>query len=253
MKMMQLARKLYKNDFKLILRDRFMIFMFLFVILITFVLRFGLPWFNTYLAESGLLPNQKFAMSLADFYPLLVAFFAIFQGALISGTIFGFAFLDEKDDKTIKAMLVTPIQLDHYILYRVITPAIFAFFVVFAQVLLINQALIPLWQLFFIAIGASLTAPIASLFYAVFAENKVQGFAMAKIAGVIGWIILFAWFVPVPSQWLFGIFPPFFISKAYWIALEGNSFWPVALIFGIIAQIGLIILLAKRFKTLAYG
>ena len=184
MQMTQLAGKLARNDAKLVWRDRFLVFMFFFVLYIAIALRFGLPWLNTYLAENGLLPSETIPQSLADFYPLLVAFMAIFQGALISGTIFGFALLDEKEDNTIKAMLVTPMPFSHYLLFRIAVPTILAAFIVVAMVLFINQALLPLWQLILISAGGALTAPIISLFFATFAENKVQGFALSKFGGV---------------------------------------------------------------------
>lgn len=58
----------------------------------------------------GVLPSETLTSTLADFYPMIVAFMVIFTGALLAGTIFGFMLLDEKEDNTIKAMLVTPVS-----------------------------------------------------------------------------------------------------------------------------------------------
>jgi len=112
--------------------------------------------------------------------------------------------------------------------------------------------LIPFGHLLLIAAGAALAGPIASLFYAIFAENKVQGFAMAKFVGIAGWVILVGWFVAEPWQWLFGLFPPFLISKAYWMVLDGDGLWWVSLLAGIVLQAGLIALLIRRFTRVAY-
>ena len=183
---------------------------------------------------------------------MLVAYFTIYLGAVLIGVIFGFMLLDEKDDNTIKAMLVTPVSLNHYVLYRVSLPTVIGAFGVITAMLIINQSLVAWWQLIAIAAGASLTAPIATLFFATFAENKVQGFAMSKFIGVSGMIIFIGWFVSEPLQWLFGLFPPFWIVKSYWMAHDGNSFWWLALLVGIILQLGLISLLMKRFNTIIY-
>ena len=94
--------------------------------------------------------------------------------------------------------------------------------------------------------------PIFALFLGTFAKNKVQGFAYGKFVSIAGWIILVGWFVPEPWQWLFGLFPPFWISKAYWMAYAGNGFWWIALIIGIILQLGTVWLLAKQFEKVAY-
>jgi fluoroquinolone transport system permease protein len=252
MQMTQLVRNLGRNDVKIIGRDSFLITMFIYMMGTAVALRFGLPWLNTYFAENGVLPNESLAMTFAEVYPMIVAFISIFLGAMMVGMIFGFVLLDEKDDNTIKAMLVTPVPLNQYVSYRVGVPAIIAYLCIVAEVLLINQALIPLWQLLLIAVGAALTAPITALFFATFADNKVQGFAMTKFIGTAGMIIMLAWFVAEPVQWLFGLFPPFWISKAYWMALDGNNFWWLALLVGIVLQAGLIVWLVRRFNTAAY-
>ena len=252
MQMTNLVGKLGRNDLKLIGRDSFLLFMFLFAIIIAVVLRFGMPWLNNILIENGVMPSQTFAMSLADVYPMLVAYMAIYTGALLVGTIFGFVLLDEKDQNTIKAMLVTPVPLKRYVLYRVGGPAILAFFIILGMAYFINQALLPWWQMILISAGGALTAPIISLFFATVAENKVQGFAYSKFGGISGWTILIGWFVPEPWQWLIGLFPPWWISKAYWLALEGRSWWWIALIIGVVLQIALINWLMQQFNKVAY-
>lgn len=246
------ARALIKKDLQLIMRDSFLLFMTFFIVIISFVMRFGLPWFNTYLCAQKILPCALMPQPLSAFYPLLVSFFACFEGALIAGTVFGFAFLDEKDDNTIKAMLVSPVPFYQQILFRVGLPMLLSAIIVIAQVLFIGLAVISLWKLIFIALGSSLVAPIAALFYATFAQNKVQGLAYAKFVGVAGWVIIIGWFIPLPWQWLFGLFPPFLMSKAYWMAYEGNFFWWMALIFGVLLQIVLLGWLIKKFKKAVY-
>lgn len=252
MQMTQLARQLGRTDVKLFGRDRFPLFMFLFVVYIAVALRFLLPWANDYLANENVLPNEFIASYLSDYYPVIVAYMAFYTGALIIGTVVGFVMLDEKDHNTLRAMLVTPVPLREYLVYRAGLPAVLGFVIVVAMVLGINQALVPWWQLLLLAGGASLFAPIVTLFYANFAENKVQGFAYSKFTGVSGWIIMLGWFIPEPFQWLFGLFPPFWISKAYWMAFAGNGWWWGALFLGIVLQLGVIYWLVQRFQRVAY-
>lgn len=252
MQMTQLITRLGRNDVKLIGRDSFMIFMFAFAIVIATVLRFGLPALNDYLLEENILNETTFITSLEEIYPMIVAYMALYTGALLVGTIFGFMLLDEKDDNTIKAMLVTPVSMNQYLTYRVGMPVFIAFIVVLFEFLFINQAQVPLWQAIVLSAGASFTAPIISLFFATFAANKVQGFALSKFGGISGWTVMLGWFVPMPLQLLIGLFPPFWISKAYWMILEGNDLWWAALIIGVITQISLIYVLMRRFEKVAY-
>ena len=252
MQITQLMIKLGRNDVKLIGRDSMLIGVILFLVLIAFLLRTGLPWLNVYLAEHAVLPSETIDKSLSDFYPLIMAFMALFGGATIVGFIFGFVLLDEKDDNTIKAMLVTPVPFNHYIMFRVGAPALLAFLAVVGVMLCANQAQVPLWQLLLIAAGTSLAAPITSLFLVIFAENKLQGFLYGKFISLVGWIIILGWFVVEPWQWLLGLFPPFLISKAYWMALQGDSLWWMVLVVGSLMQMGLIYWLLQAFNKVAY-
>lgn len=252
MEITKLVRSLSSVDAKLIRRDSFLVVMFAFALFIALAMRFGLPALNDVLADRGLLPGERFSQNLSDFYPLLVGFMALFQGALITGAVFGFALLDEKDQNTIKALLVTPVSLRGYVLYRVAMPTVLAAVVVALMVVVIDQALLPFWQVSLLSIGAAFTAPIGALFYGVYAENKIQGFAYAKFVSIAGWIILIGFFVDEPWQWLFGFFPPFWICKAYWMALDGVALWWLALVIGILSQVVVVAWLAKQFNRVAY-
>ncbi|MEM7131147.1 MAG: hypothetical protein AAF702_32800 [Chloroflexota bacterium] len=252
MQMTELVRKVGPVDVKLIRRDSFLLFMLAFAVIIAVVLRSLLPWLNDMLAQNEVLPGERFPVYLESFYPLIVGYMTFFTGSLLVGTIFGFVLLDEKDDNTLTAMMVTPIPLSQYALYRVGVPALLAFFIIMGMMLAVSQVVPPIWQLLLLAAGGALTAPIISLFFAIVAENKVQGFAYSKFGGIAGWTILIGWFVREPWQWLIGFFPPFWINKAYWLALEGRSIWWAALAIGVLLQLLLIRWMLNRFSQVAY-
>lgn len=252
MQMTELVRKVGPVDMKVIRRDSFLLFMAVFAVILALIVRYLLPWANEALAANGVLPNERFATDLSGFYPMIVVFTTLYTGSLLVGTIFGFMLLDEKDDHTLTAMLVTPVPISQYALYRVGLPAVLAFLIILVMLFIIDQALLPFWQMALMAAGGALTAPIISLFFATVAENKVQGFAYSKFGGIAGWTILIGWFVPEPFQWLIGLFPPFWVSKAYWLALEGRNLWWAALVVGIVLQIGLIAWMVQRFTKAAY-
>jgi fluoroquinolone transport system permease protein len=249
MQFTQVIHKLSRNDVKLIGRDSFLLMLLGYIVSIAIVMRLAIPWLAEYLAIHAELP-----FALTDWYPMMVAFIAVFMGGVMAGMVFGFVLLDEKDDNTLKAMLVTPLPLNQYVAYRVGVPALLAFIIIVLEVLLMNLpgTILPLWQLVLIAAGGALTAPITTLLFATFAENKVQGFAMTKFTGTAGMLILLSWFVAEPAQLLFGLFPPFWVSKAYWLALENNPLWIGSLLPGIVLQLAVILLLVRRFQTAAY-
>lgn len=253
MLMTELVRKLGRNDARLITRDSFLIFMFVFAAIIAVVFRFGLPWLDATLAANEVMPGPVIPIRLAEVFPMLVAYMAFYTGAVLVGTVFGFMLLDERDQNTLKALMVTPVSVRRYALYRTGAPAVLAFVIVLLMVAVIDQALLPLWQTVLLAAGASLAAPIIALFTATFAANKVQGFAYTKFVGISGWFIMIGWFIPTPWQWLCGLFPPFWIAKAYWLALAGSGWWWAVLAVGIVLEIGLIGWLLGRFTRVAYA
>ncbi|WP_404400421.1 hypothetical protein [Pelagibacterium halotolerans] len=248
-KTLLLMRQFALNDFRLGARDSFLVMMAGMALAIGIVFRFLLPWADIYLAEAGLLPNPATNLRLSDLYPMLVSFIGVFQSAVLVGAIFGFLFLDEKDGDTLRALLVTPVRFSTYLAYRLTMPAIVTFLLTLVIVPLIGQAQIGWPKLVVVAAGASPAASLIVLFYALTAENKVQGFAMAKFVAIAGWIIPVAWFLPDPWQWLAALFPPYLAHKAYWMAEAGAAYWWLPLAAGFVWQIAVLAIMAKRFHT----
>jgi len=240
--------RLGQNDARLIGRDSFLSGMLAYIIFISIILRFALPWLNEQVAN-----NPDLDVNVPEFYPLLVGFFCIYLASVLSGLIIGFIMLDERDDNTLKAMLVTPMPLPHYMTYRVVIPMAIAFVACITEVLIVNQALIPVWQLVIISACASICAPLLTFFFAVFAENKVQGFALNKIIGTAGLLIFVAWFLPEPFEYLAGIFPPYWFVKSYWLAYTDSAIWFAPLIIGVVYSFGLLRYLMQRFTKVAYA
>ncbi len=236
------------NDLRLIRRDRFLVMMAAMGLFIAVLMRFLLPWADTYLAEAGLLPGETVQTRLSDYFPLLVSFIGLLQSSLLSGAIFGFVFLDEKDGHTLEAIRVTPVPFTTFVAVRLFVPTVVAWGLSVVMILIMDQAPVSFWQLVMIAAGASLFAPVVVLFYAIAAENKVQGFAMAKFVAISGWIILGGWFVPEPYQWLCTLFPPFLAHKAYWLAEAGDGTWGPVLVAGIFYQLAVIAMMEKGFR-----
>lgn len=250
---LRLMRQFARNDLRLGARDGFLIMMAAMAVGLGLIFRFLLPWADVYLAEAALLPNRATSLRLSDLYPMLVSFVGVFQSAVLVGAIFGFLFLDEKDGDTLKALLVTPVRLGEYLAYRTAMPAVIGFVVTLVVVPLIGQAQIGWARLVAVAAGASPAASLIVLFYALTAENKVQGFAMAKFVAIAGWIIPLAWFLPEPWQWLAALFPPYLAHKAYWMAEAGAGYWWVPLLAGLAWQITVVTVMAGRFRGTVRG
>ncbi|MCR9163782.1 MAG: hypothetical protein ACE37F_16325 [Nannocystaceae bacterium] len=248
---MNLLRHLLRNDVRLIARDKMLATMTAVVLLMGIAMRFALPAIDLALADAGVMPSQASTLRFSDTFPAFVVFVALWQGSNFPGIIFGFVLLGEKEDATLEAMRVTPLSLQRYAGYRVTASAVFAFFMIVYLALSIGWCLVPLWQLVPLAMAASLSAPLSVLAYATFADNKIQGLAYTKFGGLAGLLILVGYFVPEPWQWLLGVFPPFLVAKAYWMALEGQAAAVAPLMASVVLQLGLLRVLLRRFRARA--
>jgi len=238
---------LLRNDVRLIARDKMLATMAVVVLMMGVAMRYALPAVDGALANAGVMPSEGSSLRFSDTFPAFVVFVALWQGANIPGVIFGFVMLGEKEDNTLEAMAVTPLSLQRYAGYRIAVSAVMAFVIIVYLAVSIGHSQLPLPQLIPLAAAASLTTPLSVLAYATFADNKIQGLAYTKFGGLAGLLILAGYFIPAPWQWLAGVFPPFLVAKAYWMALEGHAgaVWP--LLASVVLQLALIRVLLRRF------
>ena len=106
-----------------------------------------------------------------------------------------------------------------------------------------------------IAIGPvllALLAPLAALFLAAFAANKVQGFALMKAAGVINWPPMMAYFIDGPWQLACGLVPTYWPAELYWMLCAGDPGWWVYLVIGLLFQLLLLAVLLRRFNRVMH-
>ena len=122
----------------------------------------------------------------------------------MTGTVVGFLLLDQRDDQTFTALMVTPLSLGDYLRYRLsglmLLSAMFGALMVPLAGLTETTAL----QVVVSAMTAAPLAPIYALFLGTFAANKVQGFALAKAVGVVLVPCIVSYFVTGPWQNAFG-------------------------------------------------
>lgn len=218
--------------------------MILFPLLISLLLRWGVPALNLHLQET-------YRFDLTPYYPLIMSLVVLMLPGIL-GMIFGFLLLDQRDDQTLTALQVTPLSLNRYLAYRTGLPMILSALitlVVFPIAGLVRFEYVPL------ILTVVLTAPIApmyALFLASFAANKVQGFALAKAAGAILWPPLVAYFMHTNWQLVLGILPTYWPLKLFWVFHFHENYWWIFFITGMAYQVFLLILLMRRFRTVIH-
>ncbi|MEN0065718.1 MAG: ABC transporter permease [Myxococcota bacterium] len=242
---MNLTLSFLRNDAKLIRRDLLLLTLLGFVVYLGVVLRFLLPWANGYLAAEGLLPSESLPHPLSHYDPLVISYMVWYTGPVLGGAIYSFLILAEKDDGTLKAMMVTPVSPARYIDHRIAMSTVFSFAIAGFLFRVINAALVPVVPALAITATAALTGPILMLFLVLLAGSKLQGVNIGKFQSLGGLLILVSWFVEGPLQHLFGLFPPWWPSKAYWLAVDGSPWWPAYVVGGLLTQVALIVAMRR--------
>lgn len=248
MNLFRLARAHGPIDFRTVRRDSLLLWMALLPLVFVLLFRLGLPW-----AAEILL--TRYAFDLAPFQLLLVSYAFVVGTPTLYGVVIGFLLLDERDDGTLTALRVTPLPLSHYLAYRTLLPMVISLVVTVLSYQLTGLATLPGWQLWLVASMAAPLAPIFALFFAAFAANKVQGFALMKGSGGLLALPLLAYFVPTGWSWLFGLVPTFWPVKVYWL-LDGGGGNAAVLVaaVGLAYELLLLVLLLRLFqRRLARG
>jgi fluoroquinolone transport system permease protein len=194
------------NDFKNIIRDKFLVYaaiaMPLMVIIIS---RIILHW---------IAPTLRDTVPLAGNYSMIFMLFATMI-PLVYGFIVAFLILDERDEHLLTVLRVMPISRNSYLIYRMLFLSIFSFIVMllFPPLSgLLENTQFSYMQYIPIALLFTLLTPFSALMVSSFATNKVQAFAIFKISGTVFLIPLFIFlitdnlkyiFSPIPNFWAF--------------------------------------------------
>jgi len=243
MQLTSTLKGLGQNDMRLISRDSFLVYLMVVPTIYALICRYAVPYLNEQLAEW---------LTLSDYYPLMVSYMFVMMSPYIAGVVIGFMLLDDRDEGLLSVMLVTPLPLNTFLTYRLFIPAVLGFVLTIITVPLSGLATIAPFDLVAVALVMALFAPITSLLFATFAENKVQGFGMVKVLGTVNLLPVVGYFIPTPWQYLVGlIYPPYWPVAALW-QVERLTFW-LFLLIGLLLQSAMLAYLWQRFKRIAYA
>ncbi|MEM7800970.1 MAG: ABC transporter, partial [Chloroflexota bacterium] len=225
-------------------RDSLLLWIPLIPLVIALAIRIGVPPLTGWLTD-------ELGFDLSPYYPLIMSFYLVMTAAIV-GVIVGFLLLDERDDRTLTALLITPMPLSTYILYRIGLPMLLGMGLTLIGYPIAGLVGLPVPLLLLVALMGTLSSPLMALVLAVFADNKVAGFAVMKIMNGVMLLPTLAFFLPEPIQFLAGIVPPFWALKVFWAAAEGSPWLSTYVVIGFLLHIVTIMLLLRRFTTILH-
>lgn len=216
-----------KSEFKKWLRDPLMRFMVFYPILFGIIGRYLLPWIAD---ASGFRIN---------YYTDLILVILTLMTPQIYGALTGFSILDDRDDKVLTSIRVTPLSIHQFLSFRLIIVVIITFIACTYVMWFSDIGELHIKNILAISFLASLGAPMTGLFINALAHNKIEGFAVMKGTGIF---------------LVFPVIAMFFIDKKELIFSFAPGFWPAKAISSLIKGEGILFLTYNQyyFIGLAY-
>ena len=235
---------LLRNDGRRLARDRFLLGTAAYIFAISVAMRWILPW-------TARAVRRRWGFELEPYFPVIVSYLLLVLGAIMVGMIAGFLLLESREERSIRALLVSPVSLRAYLGGASVVLTLIAGGVILVEGALVGLGLPP-WPAFvLIALVGGSSAPLWALFLATFADNKVEAFVLMKFVGLGGLIPVGAAFLPLPWQYVACLFPPFWAVKAWWVAAAGGSGWAWWLLGGVAISTVALFALSRRFEAVA--
>lgn len=191
---------------------------------------------------------ERYGFDLVPYYPLVLTAFLLLTSIIIVGAIAAFLILDEVDAGTLTALRVTPVPLSTLFAYRAGTVMVLTTVYVVATLSfsgILEPGLVP--SLIPIGMLAGLSAIVTLLLIIVVAGNKIQGIAMVRVLGMlIAGLPCLPWFIHSGWNLAFGVLPPYWAAKAFWVASDHGTWWPY-LLGGVVYNLAVAWPLFRRF------
>jgi len=226
-------------EFKNMLRDKMYLFFAIYPVILGFL---------GYL----LIPYMKNRMDESSLWPEIVAMFLILITGYIFGALTGFTLLDDKDDLVLMSLKITPIPVKYYVMVKLLSGYIFGAIATF--ILIIATGFLPgasIWVIIMITLAGAIQAPGVALIVNSFADNKVEGFVIMKLSGMILILPVVAFFVMDWQEVFLAIAPGFWTARMIQIELlptmDYNLTFVAYFIVGIIYNLGFLYLLMKLY------
>lgn len=230
--------KILKHELNNITRDRMYAFFVFYELIIIGISLWLIPFLER---SSGLISVQ-------------IAFILlILMSGIVFGAITGFTLLDDQDDGVLFSLKVTPIDVNRYIYFKLLISYLFStlatLILIYTTKLYIHLSMI---DLIFITILSSFQAPIIALIMNAFSSNKVEGFVIMKLTGIMIIGPILALFIVDWTEILIFVFPGFWTARIMSISMMQVDFFLGAswiyFVIGIFVNIISMYLVHRYFK-----
>ena len=205
--MMKALMRCFLMFLRQILSDRMLFMVLAAPVLAGFAFRFGVPVAETLLCEALGKPVVLLAVArLFDLFLLVMTPYIIcFASAMV--------ILSEMDEGLSAYLAVTPVGKRGYLVSRLVFPAILALPATWIVATVFSLAPWKTGILVPAILLSGLLSLIVTLLVVAYANNRVEGMALAKLSGIVLLGLPVPFFIGGGAQWLFSPLPSFWIAK----------------------------------------
>ncbi|MDW7738516.1 MAG: ABC transporter permease [Bacillota bacterium] len=166
---------------------------------------------------------------------------------MIYGAVIGFSILDDRDDHIVDSIRVTPLSFNHFMAFRLVIVYFFAFLASVFVMWFSAVGNLSWGNILVVSFLASFSAPITGLLINIFANNKIEGFAIMKLIGLVIILPIIALFFSDSKELFFSLIPAFWPAKMIGTLIRGEE--QMFMSFRLYFWIGLIYLLVINFLS----
>ncbi len=223
-----------------LVRDRFLIGTIAYIIGISVAMRWIIPFATDEL-------SARLGFDLTPYHGLIMSHIVVQLAALVGAMAGGFLILESKENRVIAAFRVTPVSLGSYV--TIVGAVLVAATVLIAIVegLIVGIGTPRLVPLVLTALAGAPASVMFALVVGTFATTKTEAFAYLKFIGLAPLLPTASYFLAEPWQYAMAVYPPYWASKAYWVALDGGSHWFVAVVGGLMLSAIAVLALTRVF------
>lgn len=180
-------------------------------------------------------------------YSEVILMWACLQSATMFGFIYGFIFLEEKEESIWQAVQVLPISGFMLVASRLVIGVLISTLVNFTILHYGGIIQLQVWKEFVIAIHFSLAAPLIALYIAAFARNKIEGLAQVKVINILVLLPAIIYFLPYKATFVTAVIPTFWSFRSLEFADSLKEF-AIFLLVGLVCYSIAWIFLVKKMK-----
>lgn len=199
--LLALARK----DARIVIRDSFLVAILLYTLVLALVARVVVRW----------IPVERLSLYLAPAMVLL--------GALLLGTVLGFALIEESEQGTWQLLRVLPLDARTLVLYLGAGSGLVSVVVSLLAAFVYGRPVADFPMFLLMVAVSSLCAPLMMLLLGAMASNKIEGLAVSKILGLLLVTPGAAFVLPVPWQLLVAWSPFYWVYLGLLRAYAGDT------------------------------